>query len=164
LRDRLDDIDDLLLRDDSPREAWSGITEERVMRRAVSHELRTLANHVYTVDQEAATADEKETDRGSKNRLPADIRRLVGRHAIKITQAVLTKARAGDARAAAILLKLVVPPMRDRPPPVVSTFSLRYIKLSRRPLIASAIGTHGDGSPLSAKLRQGKMCRRLAMI
>ena len=32
------------------------------MRRAVAHELRSLANHVYTVDQEAATADEKETD------------------------------------------------------------------------------------------------------
>lgn len=32
------------------------------MRRAIAHELRTLANHVYTVDQEGATADEKETD------------------------------------------------------------------------------------------------------
>ena len=62
LRDRLEDIDDLLLRDESPREAWAGITDERVMRRAVAHELRSLANHVYTVDQEAATADEKETD------------------------------------------------------------------------------------------------------
>jgi hypothetical protein len=62
MRDRLDDIDDLLLQDVSPREAWAGITEERVMRRELARELRNLANHVYTVDQEAATADEKETD------------------------------------------------------------------------------------------------------
>lgn len=62
MRDRLDDIDDLLLQDVSPREAWAAITEERVMRRELTRELRNLANHVYTVDQEAATADEKETD------------------------------------------------------------------------------------------------------
>lgn len=62
LVDRLDDIDDLLLRDDSPREAWAGISEERVMRRELARELRTASNHAYTVDQEGATADEKETD------------------------------------------------------------------------------------------------------
>jgi hypothetical protein len=62
MRDRLDDIDDLLLQDVSPREAWAGISEERVMRRELTRELRNLANYVYTVDQEAVTADEKETD------------------------------------------------------------------------------------------------------
>jgi hypothetical protein len=62
MRDRLDDIDDLLLEDVSPREAWANIRDERVMRREIARELRNHANNVYTVDQEAATADEKETD------------------------------------------------------------------------------------------------------
>ena len=62
MRDRLDDIDDLLLQDISPREAWAGISEERVMRRELARELQNRSNHIYTVDQEAATVDEKETD------------------------------------------------------------------------------------------------------
>src|SRR6267378_1732086 len=62
MRDRLEDIDDLLLDDVSPREAWANITDERVMRREIARELRNHSNHVYTVDQEATTADEKETD------------------------------------------------------------------------------------------------------
>lgn len=60
--DRLDDLDDLILRDDSPRAVWAYIADEKVMRRAITHELITLANHTYTVDQEGVTADEKETD------------------------------------------------------------------------------------------------------
>lgn len=60
--DRLDDIDDLLLRDMSPREAWASITEEKVMRREIARVLKQSANNLYTVDQEAVTADEKETD------------------------------------------------------------------------------------------------------
>ena len=62
MSDRLDDIDDLLLQDISPREAWAGIREERVLRRELARELRNMANQVYTVDQEGVTADEKETD------------------------------------------------------------------------------------------------------
>ncbi len=62
LRDRLDDIDDLLLQDESPREAWSGIKDERVMRRELARALKAAANGNYKVDQEAVTADEKETD------------------------------------------------------------------------------------------------------
>jgi len=60
--DRLEDIDDLLLRDMSPREAWAAITEEKVMRREIAREMKNLAHGLYTVDQEAVTADEKETD------------------------------------------------------------------------------------------------------
>lgn len=60
--DRLDDLDDLLLRDISPREAWVSIGEERVMRREIARELSHSANGLYKIDQEAATADEKETD------------------------------------------------------------------------------------------------------
>jgi hypothetical protein len=62
MRDRLDDIDDLLLRDDSPRELWASITDEHVMRRALAHELREAGKQSYSIDQEAVTADEKETD------------------------------------------------------------------------------------------------------
>lgn len=59
---RLEDIDDLLLRDVSPREAWAGITDERVLRREIARELSRNANGLYKIDQEAVTADEKETD------------------------------------------------------------------------------------------------------
>lgn len=62
MENRLSDIDDLLLRDVSPREAWAKITDERVMRREIARELRHLANDLYKIDQEAVTADEKETD------------------------------------------------------------------------------------------------------
>ncbi len=62
LKDRLDDLDDLLLQDVSPREAWANITDEHVMRRELARELKNAANRNYTVDQESVTADEKETD------------------------------------------------------------------------------------------------------
>lgn len=62
LADRLDDLDDLLLQDVSPRDAWALIKDEKVMRREIARELRSASNQLYTVDQEAVTADEKETD------------------------------------------------------------------------------------------------------
>ena len=62
LRDRLDDIEDLLLQDASPRELWATIKAERLLRREIARELKDRSNLCYTVDQEAATADEKETD------------------------------------------------------------------------------------------------------
>ncbi|WP_332856060.1 ATP-binding protein [Duganella sp. S19_KUP01_CR8] len=60
--DRLDDLDDLLLQDVSPRAAWVLINDEKVMRQQIALQLRSASNEVYTVDQEAVTADEKETD------------------------------------------------------------------------------------------------------
>lgn len=62
LSDRLSDLDDLLLSDVSPRDAWAGIPAENIMRREIARELKHAANGLYTVDQEAVTADEKETD------------------------------------------------------------------------------------------------------
>ena len=62
MNDRLAELDDLLLSDTSPREAWAGITDEKVMRREIARELRHTANGLYKVDQEAVTGDEKETD------------------------------------------------------------------------------------------------------
>jgi hypothetical protein len=62
MRDRLDDIDDLLLQDESPREAWAAIKDEHLMRREIARELKNAARQIYTVDQESVTGDEKETD------------------------------------------------------------------------------------------------------
>jgi hypothetical protein len=62
MRDRLDDIEDALLRDDSPRAAWALIEDEKIMRQQIARELRAAANAAYIVCQEAVTADEKETD------------------------------------------------------------------------------------------------------
>lgn len=62
MSDRLDDIDDLLKRDDSPRETWAGIADEKVMRRSIARELGLASKGAYNVCQEAVTADEKETD------------------------------------------------------------------------------------------------------
>lgn len=62
LRDRLDDIDDLLLQEESPRELWASIADENIMRKELARALRQAANGQYVIDQEATTADEKETD------------------------------------------------------------------------------------------------------
>jgi hypothetical protein len=62
MRDRLSDIDDLLLQDISPRELWANITDEHIMRRELARALRDASNQSYTIDQESVTADEKETD------------------------------------------------------------------------------------------------------
>ena len=62
LKDRLYDLDELLLRDDSPRESWAGISQERVMRREIARALNNASNSLYQVAQESVTADEKETD------------------------------------------------------------------------------------------------------
>jgi hypothetical protein len=62
LMDRLADLDELLRSDASPREEWAAITQERVMRREIARELCHAANGLYSVDQEAVTGEEKETD------------------------------------------------------------------------------------------------------
>ena len=60
--DRLDDLDDLLMHDASPRETWAGVGEEKLIRREIARELGHLAKGLYNVDQEAVTADEYRTD------------------------------------------------------------------------------------------------------
>ena len=62
MRDRLFDLDELLLRDASPKDAWAGITDEKVMRRVIALELENASNGIYMVDQEAVTGDESRTD------------------------------------------------------------------------------------------------------
>ena len=62
MKDRLYELNELLLRDSSPRDLWAGITKEKVMRREIARELDNAAKGLYKVDQEAVTGDEKETD------------------------------------------------------------------------------------------------------
>jgi hypothetical protein len=120
MRDRLEDIDDLLLQDVSPREVWANITEEHVMRRELARELKTAANQNYTVDQESVTADEKETDirlRSTGSRQQATIELKLGdkRSATDlfntINDQLLTKYMAAeDCRAGCLLVTI----SRDR--------------------------------------------------
>ncbi len=120
MRDRLDDIDDLLLQDVSPREAWANITDEYVMRRELTRELRNAANQNYTVDQEAVTADEKETDirlrsTGSKQQATIELKLGDNRSATNLFNTIkdqlLTKYMAADECRAGCLLVTVA---RDR--------------------------------------------------
>ena len=60
--DRLDDLDDHLVQDTSPRDLWSTIKTETLMRRAIARELESRANDMYSASQEGVTGDEKETD------------------------------------------------------------------------------------------------------
>jgi hypothetical protein len=62
LGDRLDDLQELLLRDTSPRAGWASIDDENTLRPMIAHELEVASREAYTVDQEAVTADGKETD------------------------------------------------------------------------------------------------------
>lgn len=62
LANRLDDIEELLLADTSPRELWARIDQEHLLRREVARELLRMSNGLYVVSQESVTADEKETD------------------------------------------------------------------------------------------------------
>ncbi|HEX6706097.1 MAG TPA: hypothetical protein VF169_15150 [Albitalea sp.] len=62
LVNRLDDLQELMLRDTSPRAAWAFVAEENALRPAIARELEVQARGAYTVDQEAVTADGKETD------------------------------------------------------------------------------------------------------
>lgn len=62
LVDRLDDLQELMLGDTSPRAGWASIEDENTLRPMIAHELRVASREAYTVDQEAVTADGKETD------------------------------------------------------------------------------------------------------
>ncbi|MBC3808920.1 ATP-binding protein [Undibacterium seohonense] len=60
--DHLDDLEDSLMQDDSLKELWRTISEEKIMRQAISHELIRISRNNYHVSQEGVTAEEKETD------------------------------------------------------------------------------------------------------
>lgn len=62
LVDRLDDLEDQLRHDASPRAVWQLVSDEKLMRRQIARELEHAARSAYKVDQERVTAEEKETD------------------------------------------------------------------------------------------------------
>lgn len=62
MKDRLDDLEDELVRDESPRASWALIADETTMRQVIALRLRDKANGRYKVNQEAVTAEGKETD------------------------------------------------------------------------------------------------------
>lgn len=62
LVDRIDDLQELMLRDTGPRAAWAMVNDENSLRPAIARELELAAWGAYTVDQEAVTVDGKETD------------------------------------------------------------------------------------------------------
>lgn len=62
LSNRLDDLQDLMLRDAGPRAVWAQAKDENSLRFAVAHQLDSMSKGAYTLDQEAVTADGKETD------------------------------------------------------------------------------------------------------
>jgi hypothetical protein len=62
LVDRLDDLEELLLKDTGPRAGWASIDDENTLRPLIARELEVTSREAYTVDQEAVTTDGKETD------------------------------------------------------------------------------------------------------
>jgi hypothetical protein len=62
LQHRVDDLEDLLNSDGSPRQTWCNVTDEQEMRKLIGGALKTMAHGAYTVGHEMATADDKETD------------------------------------------------------------------------------------------------------
>jgi hypothetical protein len=75
LVDRLDDLQALMLADTSPRAAWAAVQDENTLRPAIAREFLHMANGAYTVDQEAVTADGKETD--IRFRTPPDLQATI---------------------------------------------------------------------------------------
>lgn len=62
LSDRLDDLQDLMGIDASPKATWAKATDENTLRPAIARELDMMSKGAYTVDQEGVTVDGKETD------------------------------------------------------------------------------------------------------
>lgn len=56
--------------------------------------------------------------RGSKNRLPRDIRRLVAENADAIARAMIVKAKSGNSHAGTALLRLVCAPAKETSEPI----------------------------------------------
>ncbi|WP_157476627.1 hypothetical protein [Lysobacter sp. Root690] len=59
---RLEDLDDLLRHDDTPRDLWFTIKKEFLLRREIAARLKNWARESYIVSQEPVTGEEKETD------------------------------------------------------------------------------------------------------
>jgi hypothetical protein len=62
LVDRLDELQELMLRDTGHRAAWAMVQDENSLRPSIAREFEVAKRGAYTVDQESVTADGKETD------------------------------------------------------------------------------------------------------
>ena len=62
LKCRLDEIDDLLRQDSSPRAMWAKNDQELILRPEIARVLKQLAGESYIAVEEAVTAEEKEID------------------------------------------------------------------------------------------------------
>lgn len=62
LKERIDDIREMLKQDLSPRRIWDTLNHENLLRTAIAIELNRHGSSMYTVTQEDQTVDEKRTD------------------------------------------------------------------------------------------------------
>ena len=91
--------------------------------------------------------------RGSRNKLPRDVRKLVADHAAGIAQAMVDKALNGNVNAGAALLRLIVAPAKEQSEPI--RINLKQITTAIE--AAAAIGdtiaatTSGKISPDAAR-------------
>ena len=75
--DRLEELDELLLSDTSPRDLWAGINDEKTLRREIARELRNAARGIYRVDYKVD--QERRYGRGEGNGYSPAFRRVRAR-------------------------------------------------------------------------------------
>lgn len=75
--------------------------------------------------------------KGSKNKVPADIRKLVAANAGEIVGAMIEKAKSGNAHCGAALIRLIVSPMRE-------TAGNIHVDLPKISTVAEAAGAISD--------------------
>ncbi len=85
------------------------------------------------------TAEQRSPGRkkGSKNKLPADIRKLVAANAGEIVTAMIDRAKKGNAHCGAALIRLIVSPMRE-------TAGNIHVDLPKISTVAEAAGAISD--------------------
>lgn len=109
LAGRLDEIEDHLRQDVSPREGWASFQGERLLRRALSAEFERLARESYTVAQEGVTGEEKETDIRLVSKSNASIQAVVE---LKVGENGYTIADFQNALREQLMEKYLVPEQR----------------------------------------------------
>jgi hypothetical protein len=62
IEDRIGELEDTLSGDTSPREGWSALQREYLLRREIARHLTYVSRGVYIIDQESVTGAEKEMD------------------------------------------------------------------------------------------------------
>ncbi|MHA6203278.1 hypothetical protein ACXU4B_02500 [Dyella soli] len=161
LQDRLADIGDLLVRDESPREAWSKIQLEREMRREISRALQSMARSAYTLSQEAATGDERETDvrlisaRGPLEAVIelklAEQNYTVVDYEVALRDQLVTRYLAPEHRRVGCLLISIAKDRTWKHPRTGKKMSLEKLLEHLNALAATLVGSLGNDAYLTAK-------------